>query len=526
MSSDGIGKTGIANLGLRMARKWWTLLAVCVATFMLLLDITVVNVALPDIQSSLGASLSSLQWVVDAYSLTLAALMLTAGSLADRLGRRRIFTLGFAIFTIASFLCGISPNATLLNLARGLQGVGGAAMFATSLALIAQEFQGRERGTAVGIWGATIGGAVAVGPLIGGALTQGFGWEWIFFVNVPIGAAAIVLTLRKLENLTAQDPSPIDWPGLVTFSLGLFGLVFGLIRGNPEGWTSAQVLGSLIAAVVLLAAFVVIEMRRENAMLDLSLFRKPAFAGVSIVAFALSASMFSLFLYITLYVQDVLGHSPLEAGVIFLPLTVLSFFVAPVAGKLSARIPIRVLLGVGLTFVGVALLLMHGVEVGDSWTSLLAGFLIAGAGIGMVNPGIAQTAIGVVPPQKAGMASGINNTFRQVGISTGVAGLGAIFQSQVSSKLAELAPQAPPSFADAVSSGAIHSAVHAAPPSAQAQLTAAANQAFISGFNEILLVGGIVALAGAVAGFVLVRSSDFVTEPGSEAEAAAEPAAA
>jgi MFS family permease len=269
----------------------------------------------------------------------------------------------------------------------------------------------------------------------------------------------------------------------------------------------------------------VIEMRRENAMLDLSLFRKPAFAGVSIVAFALSGGMFALFLYITLYVQDVLGHSPLQAGLIFLPLTLLSFFVAPVAGKLSARIPIRVLLGVGLTLVGIALLLMHGVKLGDTWTTLLAGFLFAGAGIGMVNPGIAQTAIGVVPPQKAGMASGINNTFRQVGIATGVAGLGAIFQSQVSSKLAEIAPpHTPSSFSDAVSSGGIQAAVQAAPPSEQAQLTTAAHQAFISGFNEILLVGAIVALVGAVAGFTLVRSSDFVVHPSSET--AAEPAAA
>jgi len=450
---------------------------------------------------------------------------LTAGSLADRVGRRRVFTFGFALFTIASFLCGISPDATVLNLARGLQGVGGAAMFATSLALIAQEFQGKERGTAIGAWGATIGGAVAVGPLIGGALTEGLGWEWIFFVNVPIGAAAIVLTVTKLANLKAPDPSPIDWAGLVTFSLGLFALIFGLIRGNAEGWTSAQILGSLIAAGVLLVAFVLIQLRSRNAMLDLSLFRKRAFTGVSIVAFALSASMFSLFLYITLYIQDVLGHSPLEAGVIFLPLTVLSFFVSPIAGKLSTRIPIRALLGVGLVMVGIALLLMHGVELGDSWTTLLAGFLFAGAGVGMVNPGIAQTAIGVVPPQKAGMASGINNTFRQVGIATGVAALGAIFQSQVSSKLAELAPSAPPSFADAVASGGIHAAVQAAPPSAHAQLTTAANQAFISGFNEILLVGAVVALVGAVAGFVLVRSSDFVAAPEGE-PAAAEPAAA
>jgi EmrB/QacA subfamily drug resistance transporter len=507
-----------------MERKWWTLVAVCVATFMLLLDITVVNVALPDIQKDLHASLSSLQWVVDAYSLTLAAFLLTAGSFADRVGRRRVFTLGFAIFTLASFLCGISGSATLLNLARGLQGVGGAAMFATSLALIAQEFQGRERGTAIGAWGATIGGAVAVGPLIGGALTEGLGWEWIFFVNVPIGIAAIVLTTTRLANVAAPDPQPIDWPGLVTFSLGLFGLIFGLIRGNPDGWLSAQIIASLGAAVVLLAAFLVIEVRRENAMLDLSLFRKPAFTGVSIVAMALSAGMFSLFLYITLYMQDVLGYSPLEAGVRFLPLTLVSFFVAPVAGRLSARVPARALLGAGLAIVGTGLILQHGVTLGDTWTTLLAGFALQGVGIGMVNPGIASTAIGVVAPARAGMASGVNNTFRQVGIATGVAALGAIFQSAISSKLSELAPQAPSSFADAVSAGSAQTAIQAAPPGARAQLTTAANQAFISGFNDILLVGAIIAFTGAVLGFALVRSRDFVTQP--EGQAAAEPAAA
>ncbi len=506
-----------------MARKWWTLIAVCVATFMLLLDITVVNVALPDIQKDLDASLSSLQWVVDAYSLTLAAFLLTAGSLADRIGRRRVFTAGFAIFTFASFLCGISGDATLLNLARGLQGVGGAAMFATSLALIAQEFQGRERGTAIGAWGATIGGAVAIGPLVGGALTEGFGWEWIFFVNVPIGIGAIVLTTTQLANLRAPDPKPIDWPGLATFSLGLFALIFGLIRGNPEGWSSPQIVATLGAAAVLLVAFVVIELRRDTAMLDLSLFRKPAFAGVSVVAATLSASMFAMFLYITLYIQDVLGYSPLGAGAIFLPLTLLSFFVAPVAGKLSARIPVRILLGVGLGLVSLGLLLMHGVALGDEWTTLLAGFLFAGAGVGMVNPGIASTAIGVVSPARAGMASGINNTFRQVGIATGVAALGAVFQSQVATKLAELSPNAPRGFADAVSSGGAQGALQAAPPGSRAELATAANQAFISGFNEILMVAAVVALIGSLAGFALVRSRDFVAE---HSQQAAEPAAA
>jgi EmrB/QacA subfamily drug resistance transporter len=506
-----------------MARKWWTLIAVCVATFMLLLDITIVNVALPSIQSDLDASLSSLQWVVDAYALTLASFLLVFGSLGDRLGRRRIFAIGFGVFTLASLLCGLASDPTVLNLFRGLQGVGGAAMFATSLALIAQEFEGRERAKAIGIWGATVGGAVAVGPLVGGLITDGLGWEWIFFVNVPIGIAAIFLTETQLANVAATDPQPIDWAGVVTFSLALFGLIFGLIRGNAEGWGSAQILISLIGAAVFMAAFVAIEARRENAMLDLSLFRVSSFGGVSIVAWALSASMFALFLYITLYIQDVLNYSPLEAGVRFLPVTVVSFVVAPAAANLSGRIPVRVLMGVGLILVGVGLLLMHGIELGDSWTGLLPGFLVAGVGIGMTNPMIAETALGVVPPARAGMASGINSTFRQVGIATGVAALGAIFQSQIASKLAELAPQAPPQAADAISSGAIEQAVQSAPPQAQDQAIDAANSAFLSGFNEIILIGALVAIAGGILGLVLVRQRDFVGAPQPQAEEARAP---
>jgi EmrB/QacA subfamily drug resistance transporter len=505
-----------------LERKWWTLLAVCVATFMLLLDITIVNIALPSIQSDLNASLSSLQWVVDAYALTLASFLLLFGSLGDRLGRRRIFSIGFGVFTLASLLCGLSNDATVLNFFRALQGVGGAGMFATSLALIAQEFEGGERATAIGVWGATVGGAVAVGPLVGGAITDAFGWEWIFFVNVPIGVVAILLTETKLANVAASDPQPIDWAGLVTFSLGLFGLIFGLIRGNAEGWASAQILASLIGAAALLAAFVVIELRRENAMLDLSLFRVPAFGGVSIVAWALSAGMFAMFLYITLYVQDILGFSPLEAGLRFLPITLLSFFVAPIGGQLLKRWPARALLGVGLILVGVGLLLMHGVQVGDSWTHLLPGFLVAGVGIGLTNPAIASTALGVVPPARAGMASGINSTFRQIGIATGVAALGAVFQSRIASELSTNLPQAPPSFSDAVSSGATHQAVAAAPPQFRDEALNAANHAFVTAFNEILLIGAAVAIVGGVLGLLMVRQSDFVT-PG---EPAAEPAPA
>ena len=341
-----------------MERKWWTLIAVCIATFMLLLDITIVNVALPDIQKETGAGFDQLQWVVDAYSLALAGLLLAAGSLADRLGRRATFVAGVAVFSFASLLCGLSGDATLLDFARGLQGVGGAAMFATSLALLAQEFRGRERGTAFGVWGATIGGAVAIGPLIGGILTEGLGWEWIFFVNVPIGIATIVLTQARVHETRDPTASGVDWIGTATFSGALIALVFALIRGNAEGWGSGLIVGLLAVGAILLVVFVLVELRQDHPMLDLTLFRKPTFAGASVVAFALSVSMFAMFLYLTLYIQNILGYSALESGVRFMPVTLLSFFVAPISGKLADRLGVRWFIAGGLALVGAGLLLV------------------------------------------------------------------------------------------------------------------------------------------------------------------------
>jgi EmrB/QacA subfamily drug resistance transporter len=502
-----------------MARKWWTLLATCVAMFMLLLDITIVNVALPEIQKDLDASFSDLQWVIDAYALTLASLLLTAGSLGDRIGRRRVFTIGFGIFTVASLACGLATDPTMLNLFRGVQGIGAAGMLATTLALIAQEFHGAERATAFGIWGATIGGAVAIGPLVGGVLTDGLGWEWIFYVNVPIGAAAIALTLNKLAESRAPDAEPVDWPGAATFSASLFLLVFGLVRGNPEGWSSFQIEASLIGAAVLMLAFIAIQMLSSHPMLDLSLFRKPAFVGVSLVSFALHSGMFAMFLYITIYIQSVLGFDALEAGVRFLPITLLSFFVAPVAGRLLTRIPARIFFGLGLGLIGLGLILMHGLSVDSEWTALLAGFLVAGIGIGMVNPAIGSVAVGVVAPAKAGMASGINNTFRQVGIATGIAGLGAVFQSEIASRLPDSAPSG---AAEGIASAGPGAAAQGGP-----QAVDAAREAFVGAFNEILLIGAIIAFAGAVFGLFLTRERDLVTEGApEEAIPEGEPAAA
>ena len=472
--------------------RWWTLAAVCTATFMLLLDITIVNVALPEIQDDLGASFADLQWVVDAYALALAAFLLLAGSLGDRIGRRRIFTGGLVLFVIASILCGIADTPTLLNVARALQGVGGSAMFATSLALIAQAFQGSERATAIGIWGATIGAAVAVGPLVGGLCVEHFGWESIFFLNIPIGALAVFITLRWVAESRDPRGRRIDWAGAAIFSAALFALVFALVRGNAEGWGSPLIVGCLVASAVLLAAFVAVELRVADPTFDLALFRNRSFNGVSLAAFGLSAGMFAMFLYITLYIQNQLGYSPLEAGLRFLPTTLVSFAVAPLAARLSERGPARLFFGVGLGLVGLGLLLMRNVTPESDWTALLPGFIVAGAGVGCTNPIIASVAIAVVEQREAGMASGINSTFRQVGIATGIAGLGAVFESRLEERVPGDIPgevlasvpldRIPPQFRDAAHAG------------------------FVGAFDDILLLAAIVALACGAAALALVRA--------------------
>lgn len=502
-------------------RKWWTLIAVCTATFMLLLDITVVNVALPAIQRSLHSSFSDLQWVVDAYALTLAAFLLTAGVVGDMYGRRVVFAIGLGLFSASSLLCGLSTSSLELNLARGAQGVGGAIMFATALALIASAFQGKERGTAFGVYGAVVGVAVAVGPLIGGAITSGLGWRWIFIVNVPIGCVAIVVTLTQVQESKDPNERRIDWIGFVSFSTALFLLVFALVRGNNEGWGSSPIVSLLAGSAVLLVIFVVAEWRQSESMLDLALFRRPAVVGVSVVAFALSASIFAMFLYMTLFLQDDLGYGPLAAGIRFLPISMLTFLVAPIAGKLTVRVMSRYLLGTGLLLVAVGCLLMSDIRTTSGWTVLLPGFIVAGIGVGMVNPVLASAAISVVPPERSGMASGTNSTFRQVGIATGIAGLGAVFQSQIQHKsLAALgasrAGQEVLAHGGAALNGALAGGgvreVAAAIPSAPARaaLLSAYRVGFASTLDHLMIIGAVVAAIGSLCAYVLVRQADFV----------------
>ena len=508
-----------------LERKWWTLIAVCTAIFMLLLDITVVNVALPDIQRSLHSTFSDLQWVVDAYSLTLAAFLLTAGVVGDIYGRREVFAVGLAVFSGASLVCGLSTDSLMLNLSRAVQGVGGAIMFATSLALIAQAFQGKDRGTAFGIFGAITGGAVAIGPLVGGAITSGIGWRWIFFVNVPIGIVAIYLTLTRIAE--SKDPSTrtIDWVGFLSFSLSLFALVFALVRGNDEGWSSTTIISLLIASGVLMVIFFINEKRTKDPMLDLSLFSRPAFVGISVVAFSLAASIFAMFLYLTLYIQDDLGYGPLPAGIRFLPMTVLAFIAAPIAGRLTTRFQSRYLLGLGMLLIAVGLFLMAFTHPNSTYTVLLPGFIVGGAGIGMVNPVLASGAISVVAPQKSGMASGTNNTFRQVGIATGIAILGAIFQSQIVSHTSAVLNQSTlgklvlhrggAQLNAAMSAGEVHQAAAQIPvAAARTVLLHAYHIGFSSTLNHLMIIATVVALVGSIAGFVLVRQRDFVVMGG------------
>jgi EmrB/QacA subfamily drug resistance transporter len=508
-------------------RRWWTLIAVCGATFMLLVDVTIVQVALPTMQRQLHASFADLEWVISAYALSLAALILTQGTLADRFGRKKIFVAGLTVFTLASLVCGLADSATFLIVGRAVQGVGGAAMFATSLALIGQDFSGKERGTAIAAWGATVGGAVAVGPLVGGALTSGLGWRWIFFVNVPIGIGVLFVSLTRMVNISDPGTKRLDIAGLITFSGALFLLILGLTRGNDDGWSSAFILTLLFSSAVLLAAFVFAELRQERPMFDLSLFRRPAFTGVSLATFAIGAGMFAMLTYLTLYLQDLLGLSPLQGGLRLLPLTAMCFVVPVVTRQLSERVPPGVALGTGMLLSSVGLALMHGVSATSSWTGLLPGLLVAGVGIGICNPAIAKIALGVVSPERSGMASGISNTFRISGLATGIAALGAIFQGRISGSLSTAIGHPAQALASAVAAEGTRGADARA--LAAAHLTRAAGDAFSRGMNDLFVTGAAVVFTGVVFA-LLVRPKDFqqqrpvVASPAASTEILAEAA--
>jgi EmrB/QacA subfamily drug resistance transporter len=503
-----------------MDKKWWTLLAVCAGTFMLLLDVTIVTVAQPAIQDGLHASFSDVQWVLDAYALTLASLLLTSGVLADRYGRKLLFQIGLVIFTLGSLLCGLAADPLMLILSRSGQGVGGAIMFATSLALLGHSFRGRDRGVAFGVWGAITGVSTALGPVLGGVITTDWSWRGIFLVNVPIGVLAVALTAWRVEESKSPHPTAPDWAGFALLTTGLVSLVYGLIRAGENSWSNPGVIACLAIAGAALAGFVVAERHVRYPMFDLSLLRTPTFSGASIAAFAMNGSLYAMLLYLVIYLQDVLGYSALQAGLQLAIISGAQFVTATIAGRFSVRVPARWLIGPGLVLVGVGLIIMGGLSGSSAWTHLIPGFIVSGFGAGLVNPPLASTAIGVVPPHQAGMASGVNTTFRQIGIAAGIAALGSIFTSAMEHNLAAhggAVGASAPRIVTLVRQGQAGRLLASLPPATRGQVAAAIRSAFAAGLNDVLIATGALALTGALCALVLIRGRDFVrtgrTEP-------------
>lgn len=473
-------------------RKWGPLTAVCLGTFMLLLDVTIVIVALPDMARALDASLSDLQWVLDGYALALAALLLGIGAAADLLGRRRVHVAGIVLFAVASLVCGLASSPMALVAARGVQGVGAAAMFATTLPLLASVYQGKDRSVALGLWGAVSGAAAAIGPVVGGLLTEGPGWRWIFFVNLPVSVAAIWLTARSVPESRGAQDRRLDWAGTVTFAVFAGAATYAVVRAGSLGWTSASTLATLGIAALALLCFVLVERRVEHPLLDLSLFRKPAFVGVMIGALAFNGAAFGVLPYTSIWLQTVLGLSPVQGGLAVLPLAATAFVVAAIGGRLLHGVQPRLTIGVGLALIGVGTLGQAVLGAGSSWPTLLPGLLVAGVGTGLVTPALAGAALASVPPERAGMAGGAVNTFRQLGYAFGVAVFGTVVTSGIGETLSE---------------GQSHALAGGGAPGLRAAGVPehALRAAFASGLNTAAVVAGAVGVVAGVAVLALVR---------------------
>jgi len=498
-----------------MHKKWWTLLAVCGGTFMLLLDTTIVYVVLPDVQADLEASFADLQWVVDGYALALAALLLTSGTIADRFGRKRLYSIGVILFTVASLLCGLAQSPLALVLARILQGVGASVMFATGLALLAGSFEGKERGTAFGVWGMVTGLASAVGPVAGGLISTGISWRGVFLINVPIGVLVALIVALRVDESKSPFARRLDWPGFVLLTAGLATLVYGLIGAGEDGWSDRGAVTYLVGGGGLLLAFLVVEARVEQPMLELKLFRIPTFLGGSIAAFAMNGSLFAMFLFLAIYFQEVLQYSSLETGVRLLAASLSMLVASLVAGRLSARIPARFLIGGGLLLVGVALLLMGGVDENSGWEHFLPGLVLGGIGAGLVNPPLASTAVGVVDFSRSGMASGASGTFRQLGVSTGVAVLGSTFAVIISDRLHDGLAGIPgvgnrsDQLAALVRGGELDRAATLVPEAQRQTVRRLAVDGYVDGLNTLLTISAGLALVGGLLALVLIRAADF-----------------
>jgi EmrB/QacA subfamily drug resistance transporter len=414
-------------------RKWWTLAAVSFGLFMIMLDNTVVNVALPTIQKGLGISVSELEWVVNAYALTFGVLLLTGGKLADLLGRRFVFIVGLLIFTGASLWCGLAGDATSLIAARTVQGVGAAFMNPATLSIITATFPPRQRGMAIGIWAGVSALALAIGPLVGGVLTEKISWGWIFFINVPVGVLGVLAARIFIdESRDTSREQRLDLPGLLSSAIGLFALTYGLIETNDHAWGSTRVLSLLAIAAVSLGIFLVLELRQRIPMLDLSLFRDPTFAGANSVMLLVGLAMFGTFFFNSLFLQNILHYSAIKTGATFLPMTLLIILIAPAAGKVSDRVGARWLMAVGMTLLTGSMLVFGTLDAHSSFWNILPGLLIGGTGMAVTMAPTTAAAMGSVPVDKAGVGSAVINSMRQVGGSLGIAVMGALVATQVS----------------------------------------------------------------------------------------------
>ena len=504
-------------------RRWWTLGAMCFALFMIMLDNTVVNVALPSIQRGLHASTSSLEWTVNAYTLTFAVVLVTGGRLGDIYGRRRLFLIGVAIFGSSSLMIALSQSDTWLIAFRALQGVGAGCMMPATLSIITNTFDAHERGRAIGTWAGVSAMALAIGPVVGGLLVQDVSWQSIFILNVPVAALAIVVTLfatRESRDETAVRE--VDVPGVAAITVGLAALVLALVKSNAWGWGSAKVLALFGLALAALAAFVAIEPRRRAPIVQFSFFRSRAYLGANVVAFIVSFVMFATFFSLALYMQDILRFSPLQTGLRFLPTTLVVMVTGPISGRLSDRIGSRLLMTAGLLCVSASMFWMTGITTHSSYGFLVVSFLLQGLGIGLVMSPMSTAAMNAVDRTKAGVASGILNMTRMVGSTFGVAALGAVIatvgRSQLATRLPHVAGASRTKLVDLLGSGA--STTHL-----PTQVQSALNDTYVYALTKGLFVIGALALLGALLAWTLMgRSAVPAAVPEAQRTTAQQPA--
>jgi EmrB/QacA subfamily drug resistance transporter len=484
--------------------KWWTLGAMCFALFMIMLDNTVVNVALPSIQRDLHATLSALEWTVNAYTLTFAVLLVTGGRLGDIFGRRRLFLFGVAVFGLSSAAIGFAPSDTALVAFRAVQGIGAAFMMPATLSIITQAFPPHQRGTAIGTWAGVSALALAIGPVLGGFLTQQVSWRAIFFINPPIAVIAVAVTLFAARESRDETVSRrVDIPGIATITISLTALVLALVEGNAWHWGSARVIALLAVAALGIAAFVITELRSPAPMVDFSFFRSRTFLGANLVGFIVSFAMLAQFFFLALYMQNILHYSPLQTGVRFLPSTLVIIVMGPLAGRLTDRVGPRIPMTLGLMTVATALFIQSHLTARTGYGLLLPGFILMGLGMGLTMSPMSTAAMNAVDRTKAGVASGVLSMSRMVGGTFGVAIMGALVTAIGKSQIDQGLPHVPAvtrsAIANALGAGAVpggHTSPHVA---------GVVREAFISALGTGLTIGASVTLLGAIVAFTLVQ---------------------